>query len=163
MLGRLPEVQEEEAVLSEPLYYEPVSLVVRSGHPLLARKNLQLKHLIEQAWILPSEGTVLRREIDNAFHSAGLPVPRNSVESVSVLTNRTLLLETDMVAVMPYQVIQLYEEVGLLKRLPIRIKTDLGPVGFTVRVGHELTPAVQFFIAILRDTAKGMGSSKPST
>lgn len=161
VLGRLPDVQEEEGVLSQALYYEPVSLVVRSGHPLLTRKRLSLRDLVTQSWILPSAGTVLRMEIDSAFHSANLPVPQNAVESVSVLTNRTLLMETDMIAVMPYQVIRTYEELGLLQRLPVRIKADLGPVGYTVRADTELTPAVQYFLQLVRQSAEGMGSDRP--
>lgn len=161
VVGRLPEVQDEEGVDSVALYYEPVSLVVRKGHPLLEKKKLTLKHLVGQSWILPSEGTVLRREIDNAFHAANLSVPSNNVESVSMLTNRTLLMETDMIAVMPDQVLKVYEEVGLLQRLPIAIKTDLGPVGYSVRVGHEYTPAVQFFLQTLREAAEGMGEERP--
>tara|TARA_R110002110_G_scaffold91264_2_gene237527 strand:- start:147322 stop:148275 length:954 start_codon:yes stop_codon:yes gene_type:complete len=161
VVGRLPEVQDEEGVYSEALYYEAVSLVARSGHPLLKREKLTLRDLANESWILPSEGTVLRREIDNAFHKAKLPVPQNAVESVSLLTNRTLLLETDMIGIMPYQVVKTYEDVGLLKRLPIRIKADLGPVGYTVRAGRDLTPAVEYFLQALRDAAKGIGSSSP--
>lgn len=161
VVGRLPEVQDVEEVRSEPLYYEPVSLVVRSGHPLLKKKKLGLEDLIDHSWIMPSEGTVLRREIENAFHEAGLQVPPNSVESVSVLTNRTLLMETDMIASMPYQVVKTYEEVGLLKRLPVHLKANLGPVGYSVLADRELTPAVQYFLEVLTDTAKGLGSDHP--
>ena len=161
VVGRLPEIQDEEGVRSEALYYEPVCLVVRSGHPLLGREKLGLADLVEESWILPSEGTVLRREIDNAFHGADLPVPHHAIESVSVLTNRTLLMETDMIAVMPYQVIKTYEEVDLLQRLPVPIKADLGPVGYTVRGGDEPTPAVQYFVQLLHQAATGMGSATP--
>ena len=134
---------------------------MRSGHPLLRRKKLALADLVEESWILPSEGTVLRREIDNAFHKKSLQVPQNSIESVSILTNRTLLTETDMIAVMPYQVVKTYEEVDLLQRLPIRLKADLGPVGYTVRAGSELTPAVQYLLQVLKETGQGIGAASP--
>jgi DNA-binding transcriptional LysR family regulator len=161
VVGRLPEVQDVEEVFSEPLYYEPVSLVVRSGHPLLEKGNLELKDLVDCQWIMPSEGTVLRREIENAFHEMGLQVPQNTVECVSVLTNRTLLMETDMIASMPYQVVKTYEEVNLLQRLPVHLKANLGPVGYSVQAGRELTPAVQYFLQVLKETAQGMGSDHP--
>ena len=161
VVGRLPEVQDIEEIESVPLYYEPVSLVVRAGHPLLKRNKLDLKDLVQQSWILPSEGTVLRREIENAFHTANLPVPVNTIESVSVLTNRTLLQETDMIGSMPDAVLKTYEEVGLLARLPVHIKANLAPVGYSVLVGRELTPAVQYFLQVLKNTAEGMGSDHP--
>jgi len=161
VVGRLPEIQDIEEIESVPLYYEPVSLVVRAGHPLLKKKKLTLKDLVEQSWIMPSEGTVLRREIENAFHSANLPVPVNAIESVSVLTNRTLLRETDMIGSMPDAVLKTYEEVGLLARLPVNIKANLGPVGYSIQAGRELTPAVQYFLQVLKDVAEGLGSDHP--
>lgn len=161
VLGRLPEVQEEEGVESRALYYENIALVVRSGHPLLERKRLSLRDLVEEHWILPSEGTVLRREIDNTFHKAGLKVPANRIESVSVLTNRTLLMETDMIGIMPFQVVKTYEDVGLLRRLPIAIRTELNPIGYTVRAGGEATPALRYFLDILVETGRGIGSATP--
>jgi DNA-binding transcriptional LysR family regulator len=161
VVGRLPEIQDEEGVFSEPLFYEPVLLVVRSGHPLLKTKKLKLSDLANESWILPSEGTVLRREIDNAFHKARLQVPRDAIESVSILTNRTLLTETDMIAVMPYQVVKTYEDVNLLMRLPIRLKADLGPIGYTVRANSEQTPAVEYLIEVLKETGQGLGATRP--
>ena len=154
VVGRLPEVQENENLYSEVLYYEPIALVARKDHPLAQKQSLSLKDLVDQAWILPSEGTTLRSEIDSAFHKEGLNVPQNSIECVSILTNRTLLLETDMVAAMPYQVIRSYEDMGLLSQLPIKIKAALGPVGYTVRANTELTPAANYLLDILKRTAQ---------
>ncbi|WP_101760042.1 LysR substrate-binding domain-containing protein [Oceanicoccus sp. KOV_DT_Chl] len=160
VVGRLPEVQENEGLSSEVLYYEPIALVARKGHPLASKQKLSLKDLVNEQWILPSSGTTLRREIDNAFHKAGLNVPHDSIECVSILTNRTLLMETDMIAAMPYQVIRSYEDMGLLEQLPLKIKAELGPVGFTVRANSELTPAANYFLSILKQTALEMEKSK---
>jgi DNA-binding transcriptional LysR family regulator len=161
VVGRLPEVQDEEAVRSEILYREPVAIVARTGHPLAKKKKLTLADLVEAQWILPSPGTTLRREIDSAFHRAGLPVPRSVIESVSILTNRALLVDTDMIAAMPYQVIRAYEEMGLLCQLPIRLQTDAGPVGVTLRAGAQLTPAASYLLEVLRETGKAIDKQQP--
>ncbi|MCR8922808.1 LysR family transcriptional regulator [Dasania sp. GY-MA-18] len=163
VVGRLPEIQENESLKSEVLYYEPIAIVARKNHPLSKKDKLSLKDLVNEQWILPSEGTTLRREIDNAFHKEGLNVPQSCIECVSILTNRTLLLETDMVAAMPYQVIRSYEDMGLLTQLPIKIQAALGPVGYTVRANTELTPAANYFLSILKDTAKTLESDKNIT
>lgn len=162
VVGRLPEIQEEEGVTSEILYYEPVAVVARKGHPLAKKDKLTLKDLVNEQWILPSTGTTLRSEIDNAFHKAKLNVPTNVIECVSILTNRTLLMETDMIAAMPYQVIKTYEEIGLLEQLPIKLKADVGPVGMTIRSNTELTPAANYLLETLRLTAKNMQQENPS-
>jgi DNA-binding transcriptional LysR family regulator len=83
------------------------------------------------------------------------------VESVSILTNRGLLMETDMIGIMPFQVLKTYEDVGLLMRLPISIRTELGPIGYTIRAGGEPTPGLRYFLDILVEVGKGIGSANP--
>ncbi|MGI9294238.1 MAG: LysR family transcriptional regulator [Pseudomonadales bacterium] len=161
MVGRLPEVQEDEGLVANVLYYEPVAVVGRKGHPLAKKKNLTLEDLLGLQWILPSPATTLRRELDNAFHKAGLSSPNNVIESVSILTNRALLMETDMVAAMPYQLIHTYEEIDLLCQLPVKIKAELGPVGITTRAHAELTPAAGYLYGILEDVATEIVQKQP--
>lgn len=162
IVGRLPEVKEDEGVNAEILYYEPVAVVARKSHPLTAKKKLTLKDLCDQQWILPSAGTTLRREIDNAFHKAGLDAPHDAIESVSILTNRTLLMETDMLAAMPYQLLQTYEELGVLCQLPVKLKTEVGPVGVTTRANTDLTPAAKYLFHIFRDVASEIEREHPA-
>ena len=162
VVGRLPEIQEVEGVEPEVLYYEPVAIVACTGHPLAQHPNLTLQDLVNEQWILPSPGTTLRREIDNAFHKSGLPVPSNVIESVSILTNRTLLMETDMIAAMPYQVIRTYEEIGLLCQLPVTLKADAGPVGVSTRSNTQLTPAANYLLELLREVGAEMQARQPA-
>lgn len=156
VVGRLPEVQDHEDLQAEILYYEPIAVVARQGHPLSKKRKLALDDLTDESWILPPTGTVLRRVLDNEFHKQGLKVPQNSIASVSILTNRTLLMETDMIAVMPYQLIHSYEELGLLCTLPVEIKAQLGPVGVTTRANIELTPATKFLLDAMRTVASNL-------
>lgn len=158
VVGRLPEVQEIEGLQSEVLYYEPVTLVARKSHPLTRKKTLRLKDLCNEQWILPSTGTTLRREIDSAFHKAGLQIPQDNIESVSILTNRTLLMETNMIAAMPYQVIRGYEDMGLLTQLPLKMEVGSGPVGYTIRSSSDVTPAADYLLELLKQTAKELST-----
>jgi len=154
MLGRIPEIPEEDGLTNEELYREPVVIVTRAGHPLQQKENLTLKDLVGQDWILPPPETMLRTEIDQAFHSEGLNAPINSVESVSILTNRTLLKETDMLTALPLQVVQSYEEIGLLKRLAVPLMSDTGAIGITLRANRQLPPAAHYLLEALREEAK---------
>ena len=153
ILGRQAQSSADAGVSSEVLYHEPVSVVVRKGHPLMAQQNLQLADLLNYPWILPLKDTALREEVDNAFLSAGLTLPKNTIESVSILTNRKLLTFTDMIAVMPFQVIRFYEEIGLLERLPIELQAKLGPVGASVRDEAEQRPLLQYVLQVVREVA----------
>ena len=52
MIGRILEKESSAGLIYEELTEEPASAVARNGHPLLSRKNLQLKDLAGQPWIL---------------------------------------------------------------------------------------------------------------
>ncbi len=104
VLGRLPEYREREGLRQEVLYLDVVSIMVREGHPLTQRKKLALADLVDQAWVVPPPQTTLRRQIDHAFRHEGLEPPHDVIESLSILTNHALLMNTDMLAAMPRQV-----------------------------------------------------------
>ncbi|WNC71352.1 LysR family transcriptional regulator [Thalassotalea psychrophila] len=158
MVGRIPEVPDQDGLTNEVLYHEPVVIVARADHPLQSRKNLTLHDLVDQQWILPPRETMLRSEIDGAFHREGLDVPVNPVESVSILTNRTLLKNTDMITALPLQVVLTYEEIGLMKRLDIPLIIEPGPIGVTLRAQRQLPPAAQYLLEALREEAEKLTS-----
>ncbi len=154
MVGRIPEIPDEDGLTNETLYHEPVVIVTRADHPLQGKKNLSLHDLVDQEWILPPRTTMLRKEIDMAFHKEGLDVPANPIESVSILTNRTLLKNTDMITALPLQVVLTYEEIGLLKRLDIPLIIEPGPIGVTLRAKRQLPPAAHYLLEALREEAE---------
>jgi DNA-binding transcriptional LysR family regulator len=164
VLGRLPEYREREGLVQEVLYYEPVSIVARKEHPLAGRDTLSLADVAQEEWILPPPQTSLRRQFEAAFRKVGLEPPVRAVESISILSNHTLLLHSDMLGVMPYQVVEAQH--GLV-RLPINLKVAAGPVGITFRAHAEPTPAAANFVEILRRVASEMsgpaleGASEP--
>ena len=153
MVGRIPEIPDEDGLTNEVLYHEPVVIVARADHPLQSKKGLTLHDLVDQEWILPPRETMLRKEIDMAFHKQGLDVPTNPVESVSILTNRALLKESDMITALPLQVVLTYEEIGLLKRLDIPLIIEPGAIGVTLRASRQLPPAAHYLLEALREEA----------
>jgi DNA-binding transcriptional LysR family regulator len=147
VIGRLPEFREREGLKQYLLYGEPISIVARKGHPLADKDNLSLEYLRDFEWILPLQQTTLRRQIESEFRDAGLEPPKNTIESISILTNYKLLVETDMIAAMPYQVVENYPQ---LIRLPIIFKAAISQIGISVRSQTALSPAVCFYIDTLK-------------
>src|SRR5438067_4375006 len=58
-------------------------------------------YLVNEAWLLPLPETTLRRQVERAFLEAHAPLPRNVIESVSMLTHRVLLRKSDSIGIMP--------------------------------------------------------------
>jgi len=154
VLGRLPEEGRSRALIYEEFYAEPICVVTRRGHPLARKRRLSLRDLANEAWLLPLPETDLRRQIERAFVEAGAPLPRNVIESVSILTNRVLLRKSDCVGVMPYHVALDDVEQGLLAILPVKLKSIESPVGAILRAPGTLAPAASAFLDCLRLAGK---------
>jgi DNA-binding transcriptional LysR family regulator len=154
VLGRMPEQGRSRALVYEDFYSEPICLVVRRGHPLTRKRRLGLRELVNEAWLLPLPETTLRRQIERAFLDAGAPLPRNLIESVSILTNRVLLRKSDCIGVMPYHVALDDVEHELLAILPVKLKSIESPVGAILRAPGSLAPAASALLECLRVAAR---------
>jgi DNA-binding transcriptional LysR family regulator len=160
VLGRMPEQGRSRALVYEEFYAEPICLVVRRGHPLLRKRRLALRELVNQAWLLPLPETTLRRQIERAFLDANVPLPRNVIESVSILTNRVLLRKSDCIGVMPYHVALDDVEQQLLSILPVKLKSIDSPVGAILRAPGNLPPAANALLECLRIAARDVPSAR---
>jgi DNA-binding transcriptional LysR family regulator len=154
VLGRMPEQGRSRAFVYEEFYAEPICLVVRRGHPLSRKRRLTLAALVNEPWLLPLPETTLRRQIERAFLDASAPLPRNVIESVSILTNRALLRKSDAIGVMPYHVALDDVENGLLALLPVKLKSIDSPVGAILRAPGSLPPAAAALLECLRVAAR---------
>ncbi|MFJ8750617.1 LysR substrate-binding domain-containing protein [Streptomyces sp. NPDC102441] len=152
VVGRLT-VPSDERILRRTLYDESVELVVGASHPLAGRPDVRLADLADLPWILPGAETALRREIEEFFARHGMPLPANRIETTSFLTVRQLLVETEVVAVLP----------GLITRDDsriVRLGVPLDPIGHSVGLAlsasRTLGPSAQALIRSLEETAAGM-------
>ena len=128
VVGRLTADFESAGLHFEHCYDESMTVVVRRGHPLCARRGLKLEDLAEMSWIVPTAESAYRHRLDAAFRQGGVEPPADIVESVSILTNSTLLQASDMLGVMPLNVARYYRKLGLLDLLSV----------VTHEVGHVL-------------------------
>lgn len=157
VVGRLPEFREREELLQEVLFTDVACVVVRAGHPLVRKGALGLQDLMGRDWILPTRGTTLRRQIDKAFRDVGVEPPLHAVESVSLLTNRRLLVDADYLGILPWQAARRDAEAGQIAVLPIVLQTTVNPVGMTIRANARLSPAADLLLRTLRVVAGELG------
>lgn len=160
VLGRMPDQGRSRALVYEEFYAEPICLVVRHGHPLARKRRLALRDLVNEPWLLPLPETTLRRQIERAFLDANAPLPRNIIESVSILTNRVLLRKSECIGVMPYHVALDDVEHQLLSILPVKLKSIESPVGAILRAPGELPPAAKALLECLRVAAREVPSPR---
>lgn len=159
VVGRLAEYRYREELTQEILYHEEVVVVCRKGHSLAARKNVPFEELTQHDWILPPTQTTLRRQIDKEFFDRGLPTPSNPVECISFLTNRLILLETDMIGVFPLHVVEREITNGEFAMVKCKLNITNSPVGVSYRKEDALSPAATAFLAQIRSTSIELASN----
>lgn len=154
VVGRLPEpdapLTARMALSHRALYCNSLCVVAGSRHPLVQEANLNLQHLASWPWILPPLDSPARRVADQFFKESGLPAPENIVESLSLLTNVNLLVDSSFLGLMPTAAARRFISAGLLFQLPLG---DVGPsteVGFSIREDKPLTPASRQLIECLK-------------
>lgn len=121
LVGPPPLESAAVGVSSRLLAEFPAVVLVRTEHPIAAADDLDFSDLVEQRWILPAAGTVPRITYDNFFlsHGTAPPEPMFEVQPLSPVI-RQLMLEWDLVTILPAVVAQADVAAGLLKVLPFR-------------------------------------------
>lgn len=160
VVGRVgPAPKEGDGLRQRRLYRERIRLAVRAGHPLLETADVALTDTLGFPWILPVEQTALRQELGALFVDRGLTLPPDRVECTSFLTMRALLVQTDMVALLPELVLRADEH---LEALPVELPSVGRTVGTTEAAHRTRTPALQALLhhldheaALLRETLHG--------
>ncbi|RDU97282.1 LysR substrate-binding domain-containing protein [Trinickia dinghuensis] len=154
IVGRLARGLAAPEFTSEALFDDPTVIVVARTHPLARRKRIKWADLTGLAWIVPSAGAPMHRHLLSVLETHGVGTPINTVESVVIDANVSMLQAYPMLGLLPRSHARHQEEVGTLKILPLSLGAPLGPVSTTWRIDAEDTPAAALFRACLSDAAK---------
>ncbi|MBT9493181.1 MAG: LysR family transcriptional regulator [Paucibacter sp.] len=155
VIGRILDTESAAVLNFEPLSDEPHSLVARAGHPLAKHEHLQLAELVNQGWILPPSGSILRDRLTAIFLSLGLDQPAEIVETLALPVITKLLTGGDMVCALPTELVQPYVDAKLLTILPIELGIRMDLYGIVTRKNHQLSPGALAMLQTLRDVAGG--------
>ncbi|MFG2090710.1 MULTISPECIES: LysR substrate-binding domain-containing protein [unclassified Spirillospora] len=153
ILGRLNPIDDLRGLRQITLYGEPVQLVARRDHPARRRPSLGLADLLDYPWVLPLEQTALRSELEQVFRAEGLVLPGNLVECTSVLTVRTLVRDTDMIAALPELVARTDTDIT---PLPVPLETVRRQVGVTLPADRAPTPSARLMLDHLHREAAAL-------
>lgn len=153
-VGRLVEGFPRRDYELRPLEGEALALVVGPHHRLARKRRLALPDLAALPWILQPRGSPMRELLDAEFRRHAMDLPRELVETASILTTASLILESEHVAVLPAAVAASYARHGMLAVLPVQLSRELEPYGSIVRKGRPLSGAAQRFVQALHAEAK---------
>jgi DNA-binding transcriptional LysR family regulator len=140
----LGEAQLEARVIA----VEPLSLVVRRGHPLLVQPQIAVDDLLKFDWVMGDDETLLTQTVVNRLAELGLPVPERRISTSSFLFTLALLNQTDAIAPLATPVVDSFAgnpSVPFVS-LPIDMGLSVAPFSLVTRAGAQMTPSAQRLI-----------------
>ncbi|MGR4070154.1 pca operon transcription factor PcaQ [Billgrantia sp. C5P2] len=158
VVGRMTEAREIRDLAFEHLYYEPLLLCVRSGHPLAGTAPLEAARLGDFPWVLPPPQTTLRQQVDSFCVRHSLTLMSQRLETLSLPISRRYTLESDAIWVAPEEAIAEDVSVGRLCRLAIDLEAQGGSVGLCFNASMEASLAREAFCEVLREVSAWRGS-----
>jgi LysR family transcriptional regulator of abg operon len=136
---------------SEFFYLNDAAIVARPGHPKARARRFAA--LAGTQWVrsgYPGDSSVL----PELFRKAGLPPPDYRVDCPSFLMVPEVVAQTDLLAVVPWQIAVRGTRAGQLARIPLQDKIPPRPISLYRRSDVPLTPIASQCAEILRAAAR---------
>jgi DNA-binding transcriptional LysR family regulator len=153
-IGRLEPGYAAPDLITEPLYQDKMTFVVKPNHSLSSLEKISLEAISTCRMVAPPPWASMRVKLEQQFYKHGLQPPVDIVESASFLTQLTLLHDQNAVALMAESVGKHYENMGMLKRLDIKLALEAPPIGMIRMREKNLTPIVSRLREILLEYSK---------
>ncbi|MNG16760.1 HTH-type transcriptional regulator GbpR [compost metagenome] len=128
--------------------------MVNDRHPLAAAGRLTLQQLVDLPWILYPVGTPIRGRMELAFAEAGVRMPRNTIDTISMQTFLQVLKRGPMIGMLPHAMVDPLLESGQLKTLDTPLHLVPQDYGILTRKDEPLVGAALEFAEILKDNAR---------
>ena len=143
-----------EGTNAEFLLYDRVSIVVRPEHPLARQDVVTLEDCLQYDWILPNSSAPLRQFFNKVLQSHGYNTPKRYTEVDSIIVGRSLLCNSDRIAILSYFHVEQEVRWGRLSTLALPLPDAGRKFGILTKEDYLPTPFVAAFIEGLRTVAK---------
>ena len=158
LIGALRQPAPASDVFEEPLFDDPLTLVVRAGHPLTRGPVPDLSQLLRYQWIAPRLGTVLKRHFEALLAGSDVPAPTGTIECNCLVAARAILQDSDRVMLLSARQVMPDVISGVLATLPHPFGQVVRTIGLTLRVGWQPTEPQRALLQLLRLAALHDGS-----
>ena len=145
----------EDDIEIEHLIDEPNHVVAGLSSPWASRRKLDLKDLVDEAWIFPQNPVVVRMIVE-AFEACGLKPPAERASAASIPLRNYLLATGRFLTVLPNSVLHFNAKQWSLRALPIDLRTKPVSIAILTLKNRTLSPVVGLFIEHLREVAQPM-------
>ncbi len=155
VVGRLAHPSAMAGLSFEQLYSDTLVCVTRTGHPLAARRGVDLREIETLQVLMPPRRAIIRPAVDALLIARGVGGLRNEIETVSNSLGRAYVLMSDAVWIISRGVVERDLAAGTLAALDVDMTQTQGAVGITTRAGAELGPASRQLLDCIRAAGGG--------
>ena len=155
-VGRIPTGIDRSDLMFETLCDEPLALVCRVGHPLLAHGSLRLEDAVAYPWVMHPRGSPSRDRMEDHFHQTGVAEPDLYVETSSDTAALSLVAAEDVLAVLPLDTVAAAVRGGVVAVLPFELGFGLSSLGIIREAGCEQAAAMTAVMDVLRRQAAAL-------
>lgn len=150
-IGRLPEGSERHLLQIIPIAAEPVSLVVRRGHPLDRGRPIKKMDLLTYDWVMPGPESILCRAVLARLSEHGMTHPPQRLATASFLLTLALLQQSNAIAPLARAVADTFARAldAAYIQLPIDLGIEVPPFGLMTRKNMVLTPVAQRLVELI--------------
>ena len=144
-VGRLPRGPDSKLFTLAPIATEPVSLVVRQGHPLMRQRSPQLADLLTYDWVMPPRESVLARSVLARLAAHNMPAPPQRLSTASFLLTFALLQQSNAIAPLARAVAAIFcgGPQASFAEVDIDLGIEVEPFGLLTLSDTLLTPVAQ--------------------
>jgi DNA-binding transcriptional LysR family regulator len=160
MLGRISGPLADDELDAEILFEERYFVVAGRRNKWARRTKVELAELMNEPWIHMPENSAINSVIAEAFHAAGLELPRQSVISFSMHLRNHLLATGRFLTVLSGSVLRSNAKGWSLKALPIDLGIQPRFVAVITLKNRTLSPVVELFIEHARAVSKLMRNTR---
>lgn len=162
LLARIPDDLDADEFDQLAAGVEEARLVVRRGHPLIAKGAAALAELSACEWVTQPRGTPLRRAIESLFLNANLQPPRRILATTSLTMTLMTVARADAVAAVSHEVARFAcgdLASGALAVLPVSFPLVVQPYSLVLARNRPLSPAARTVYETVRALAAAGGQS----
>ncbi|TIQ18315.1 MAG: LysR family transcriptional regulator [Mesorhizobium sp.] len=150
----------EDGLRQRVLFRDQLLVIARNGHPLSDGREVDWPTLVSYPWVFPTA----RRShaiLDAALRAARVPPPENVTVCGSVTLLKSVVSNSDHLAVLPAHAVQEELAGGRLCNLSIEDAALHRNIALFFREGHQLDQASRDLIAIVESVGQRICQSRP--
>ena len=150
-IGRLPDGPERHLLQISLIAAEPVSLVVRRGHPLDRGRPIAKLDLLTYDWVMPGPESILCKAVLARLSDLGMSHPPQRLATASFLLTLALLQQSNAIAPLARAVADTFAHSpeAAYMQLPIDLGIEVPPFGLVTRRNMVLTPVAQRLVELI--------------